>query len=445
MKLSNQSLKKLESIKSIHHPGYARKLAFIIWVIIGLSFLILFVPWQQHIQSEGTIIALNPEDRPQVIPTVISGRVEKWYVTEGQNVKKGDTIVFLSEVKDKFMDPEMIQRLQDQLDSKQGVVNSSKNKSNALTRQISALKDAMQYSLIKAENKIVQTEFKLISDSMQFVADKSQLEIAKVQYDRLKSLYDQGLKSLTELEQRKLKLQESQAKYASSDSKLSSTRAELLNAKIELNSINAEYFDKISKAESEYNSSLSYQYSAEGDQAKIQNELQSTTFRNQFYYILAPQDGYVIKTVKGGIGITLKEGDAVVTIMPSKPKLAVELFIRAMDIPLVDIGEDVRLQFDGWPAMVFSGWNSVSFGTFAGTVKAVDFVSQEDGKYRLLVVPEEGETWPEMIRVGSGVKGWAMLNWVPVWYELWRQLNGFPPKPVKSSKYFDKHNNEEKE
>jgi hypothetical protein len=39
--------------------------------------------------------------------------------------------------------------------------------------------------------------------------------------------------------------------------------------------------------------------------------------------------------------------------------------------------------------------------------------------------------------MGSGTKGWVMLDNVAVWYEIWRQLNGFPaslyeaPKDVK--------------
>jgi hypothetical protein len=31
------------------------------------------------------------------------------------------------------------------------------------------------------------------------------------------------------------------------------------------------------------------------------------------------------------------------------------------------------------------------------------------------------------VKIGSGARGVALLNSVPVWYELWRQLNGFPP------------------
>ena len=93
----------------------------------------------------------------------------------------------------------------------------------------------------------------------------------------------------------------------------------------------------------------------------------------------------------------------------------------------------MRLQFDGWPAIQFSGWPSVAVGTFGGTVTVIDVVSSGAGKYRLLVRPDsvngrDGErAWPKQLRLGSGVQGWVILDSVPVWYEIWRQLNGFPP------------------
>ena len=46
----------------------------------------------------------------------------------------------------------------------------------------------------------------------------------------------------------------------------------------------------------------------------------------------------------------------------------------------------------------------------------------------MLVTPDTAdEPWPPQVRLGSGVHGWAMLDTVPLWFELWRQLNGFPP------------------
>jgi hypothetical protein len=100
-----------------------------------------------------------------------------------------------------------------------------------------------------------------------------------------------------------------------------------------------------------------------------------------------------------------------------------------MDIPLLSVGRKVRLHFDGWPALVFSGWPGTSFGTFGGVVAVIDNIDSQ-GQYRVLVIPDpeaDQEPWPAPLRVGSGVYGWALLDDVPIWYELWRQLNGFPP------------------
>ena len=119
--------------------------------------------------------------------------------------------------------------------------------------------------------------------------------------------------------------------------------------------------------------------------------------------------------------------------------MAVEMYVQAMDIPLISPGKKVRIQFDGWPALQFSGWPNVSVGTFGGIVQVIDRVDSGKGKFRILVKPDPDETaWPEQLRMGSGIKGWVMLNNVPIWYEMWRQLNGFPP-----SLYLDEDNQAE--
>jgi hypothetical protein len=135
-----------------------------------------------------------------------------------------------------------------------------------------------------------------------------------------------------------------------------------------------------------------------------------------------------VKAEKSGIGEILKDGDALMTVMPYNPKLATEIYVSATDLPLLNKGDKVRIRFDGWPALVFSGWPNASLGTFGGEIQVIDYVNNYENLYRVLVTPDPNEEpWPEQIRMGSGVYGWAMLEDVPVWYEIWRQLNGFPP------------------
>jgi hypothetical protein len=124
--------------------------------------------------------------------------------------------------------------------------------------------------------------------------------------------------------------------------------------------------------------------------------------------------------------------------MPTNYDLAVEMYVRPMDLPLLQVGQHVRIQFDGWPAIVFSGWPNTSYGTYGGTVFAIDQFANENGEFRVLVSPDPKENkWPEALRVGGGAYAMLLLNDVPIWYELWRNVNGFPPDyykaPVKKS------------
>jgi multidrug resistance efflux pump len=418
---------KFYSLSLIQTPKLARNLAYWSIGLFGGLILFTFLPWTQNINSKGVITTLSPEERPQTVHSTIAGRIERWHVQEGQFVRKGDTIVTLSEIKDKFFDPEMLTRIDEQIKAKEGSAKSTVGKANALIKQIKALKMAMNYSLGKAKNKINQSRLKIVSDSMDLQAVKVDYQVAKVQYDRQEKLYNQGLKSLTELEQRKLKLQEVSAKLVSVENKLLASRNELSNSIIELSSIDAEYTDKISKAESEYNATLAYGFGIDGDISKMKNEYSNMQIRSTFYQILAPKDGYIVKALKAGLGETVKEGEPITSIIMVHPELAVALYVKPIDIPLLTIGRRVRLQFDGWPALVFSGWPGATFGTFAGLIAVIDNMDTK-GKYRILVVPDPNEEpWPHVLRVGTGAYGWAMLNDVPIYYEVWRQLNGFPP------------------
>lgn len=407
LKLSQQTIDhaipqdKLYSLRAIRSPRHAAMLAK--WLLaLGLIFLvILFVPWQQNIRGKGAVTALNPMNRPQTVETVIAGRIGKWHVREGQLVKKGDTIVTITEVKEKYFDPLLLKRLREQIEAKESGLQAKEAKANALQRQIDALRSGMV-------NKLDQSKAKLEAERVRF-------QNAENQYQRNKKLYDAGNIPLT-------KFQEIEYKYQGA-------RADFQNAQIELSRVEAEYLEKISKAESDRSATQSDVYESAAEISKMRNDLANTQIRNNQYQVLAPQSGYIVKAAKQGLGETLKEGESVCTIMPKETEdLAVAIYIKAMDVPLISKGRRVRVEFDGWPALQFSGWPSVSVGTFGGRVEVIDYVNSKPGEFRILVTPDPSDDpWPDRLRMGSGVKGWVMLDDVPVWYEMWRQLNGFPP------------------
>ncbi|MBL7774565.1 MAG: HlyD family efflux transporter periplasmic adaptor subunit [Saprospiraceae bacterium] len=402
-----------------------------VYLTLGLTGLVLgalFLPWTQNIQGTGYVTTRNPDQRPQAIQSVISGRLERWYVKEGDFVQAGDTIVFLSEVKSEYFDPQLVDRTAEQVRAKSQSIDSYDEKVRSLESQYAALTEARRLKIAQTRNKILQSRFKIESDSMDLVALKIDRDIAEKQFNRTQELYDRGIKSLTELEGKKLKLQETTAKVVVQQNKLLAQQNELQNLQIELEAIASDYADKLAKAQSDKFSALSSKLDATATTSKLQNQLSNYSQRQKFYYLTAPQTGYITKAIKKGLGEIVKEGTDVVTIMPERYDLAVELYVKPLDLPLLQIGNRVRLQFDGWPAIVFSGWPNASFGTFSGKVVAIDRFISDNGKYRILISPSDPQKpWPELIRVGSGAWAFILLNDVPVWYELWRQLNGFPP------------------
>lgn len=416
-----------QSVQTVERFRKTKRTKRVLYLFLLLLFLILFLPWTQTISSDGNVTAISPNNRPQSIQAVIGGRIEKWYVQEGQFVKKGDTIVFLSEIKSEYMDPDLIVRTEKQMKAKENSAGAYMSKVKSLDQQIDALLDSRILKLQQAKNKVKQNKMKVTSDSMDFKATEKQLEIAIKQFDRTQELYKQGLKSLTDLENKRLKVQEMEAKTVSLENKFYTAKNELSNSIVELNSIDADYRDKISKSESEKSSALSSLYDVEATVTKMQNQVSNYSIRSGYYYVTAPQDGYISQALQNGVGETIKEGTALVSIVPANSDLGVEVFVEPIDLPLVHVGEKIRLQFDGWPAIVFSGWPNVSYGTYGGEILAIDNFISENGKYRVLVAPDKKDhPWPKGLRMGVAVKSMALLNDVPIWYELWRKINGFP-------------------
>ncbi|TRX13449.1 HlyD family secretion protein [Flavobacterium gawalongense] len=428
-----EPLEKYRTVKNLSNRPHYKILNRIIAGVSVIGVIALFLPWTQNISGSGSVTTLKPSQRPQTIQTVISGRIEKWYVQEGDFVNKGDTILFISEIKEDYLDPNLVKNTKNQADAKKLSVESYGSKVNTLSIQIQAIESEKTLKLEQARNKIKQSLLKVKSDSMDLVAVKTQLKIANTQFNRSVQLNKEGLKPLTDVEEKRLKLQEVDAKIITQENKFLTSKNEFINAKIEINRITAEYSEKSSKAKSDQYTALSNKYDTESQVNKLENQYVNYSIRNGMYYIKAPQSGYVNRALQSGLGETIKEGTPIAGIMPSKYDIAVETFVKPVDLPLIKKGEKVRIFFDGWPTIVFSGWPDVSYGTFGGEIVAIENFISDNGKYRILVAPDPDEAkWPKQLSIGSGAQTIALLNTVPIWYEIWRTLSGFPPNYYKT-------------
>lgn len=400
------------------------------WMLIILSIMIvaLFLPWTQNIRSRGDVSTLNPEQRPQEVNSLISARISKWFIKNGDFVKRGDTLLVLAETKDEYLDPELLQRTSEQLNAKSQSAEFYRNKVNTSLQQISALQEGLELKLSQLRIKLKQYTLQAQSDSMAMNAAAGQFKIASVQVQRQEELYKAGVKSLVDFESKQQYFQDALAKKIESENKYQNSKSELLNIRFELSSASQEYSEKISKASGDKYAALSDVASSDGEASKLRNVLFNYSARKSFHYIIAPQDGQVLQSVKAGIGETVKEGEKLLTIVPAQLNQAVEINVDPNDMPLINIGQLVRIQFDGFPAIIFSGWPQASYGLFSGRISAIDNTIDDEGKFKVWVIPQEGDKkWPENLRYGTGCQAIALLEDVPIWYELWRQFNGFPP------------------
>ena len=426
--IDEETGKKYSAYNSIYSVDIESRIKNIFWGLFFVLVFILFVPWTQNINTSGIVTTQFQEQRPQQINSIIPGKIIKWWVKEGDFVQKGDTIVELADTKDDYLDPRLIERTNDQLIAKKQKVDFYDSKITNIKGQLVAIEEGFKLKESAIRNKIQQLERKILIDSAELSAAKIDLEVGTNQYNRAGKMLNDGIISLVDYERRTQSFNKAKAGFQEKQQKFLNTKQDVLIARIELNTLKQDVNDKLFKLKGDIANSNTEKSTVIAEVAKNENELSNYRIRGGQKWLVAPQTGQIIKAKKAGINEIVKEGEMIVEIVPNSFKYAVELFVKPMDLALINKGQDVRLQFDGYPAIVFSGWPNSSYGTFAGKISAIETNRNENGQFRVLIIPDMTEkNWPSNLKIGTGAQGFALLNDVPIWYELWRQLNGFPP------------------
>ncbi len=408
---------------------YTRK-----WVYGMLLLLVvcMFLPWTQNIRSKGFVTTLRQEQRPQELNSQIPGKIIKWYVKEGDFVKAGDTLLQLAEVKDDYLDPNQLNRTQEQITANQDKAIFYNQKIGTAQSQIETLQEQRDLKIASLNNKLEQIERKIESKKADVSAAKLDFENSNAQIQRAKIMLDEGAISKIDFERRNAVFIKSKAALTDKENELSNLKQDLIVNKLEVSTATQEYADKIFKAQGDQFSSRSEIAASEEKVASLSNKYQNLKQRAGYYFVVAPQGGQIIKAKKEGLNEIIKEGEMLLEIVPENIAFAVEMFVEPLDVQLINIGQKVRFQFDGFPAIVFSGWPSSSYGTFGGKVVAIETNRNTDGKFRVLVAEDTADRkWPPLLKIGTGSNGFALLKNVPVYYELWRNVNGFPPEYYK--------------
>jgi multidrug resistance efflux pump len=392
------------------------------------------LPWQQSAKGTGRVTAYVPQERQQVVMSPVKGIVERVAegLVEGSEVKQGDFILELVPAA-----ANMTEQLEGQLVDLREKLRTAKAKADAYAQNMIDYGDARDFARGAADEMIKAAEAKLKGKEYLINAYKAKAWQAKANFDRQTRLADEGIKPRKEIEILK-------EDWDVANAELDAAHQAVITAQKELIAKKQEREEKIRTAQTKVDYARAMKEDALGLQATVQKEMKALQIKMsemQRMVITAPRDGTIFRMPVFERGMTIKEGSQLFTIVPDTEDLAVELWLAGNDVPLVRTGDHVRLQFEGWPAVQFAGWPSVAVGTFGGTVAAIDETDNGKGRFRIQVRPDDPNSpWPShrFLRQGVRANGWVMLQQVPLGYEMWRQLNGFPPvvaedEPAKKS------------
>jgi multidrug efflux pump subunit AcrA (membrane-fusion protein) len=422
---------RLQSWQAVQIPDRLRFSARLaVTLLLVVAFIIAFVPWTQTITTTGQLSAYSPYERPQDIEAQITGRIRKWHVYEGVRVKQGDLILELDDWDPLFMAPDLLPLLEQSKSALELNRKAALERADQLEKRIKEMQNLVKAAVPSAEARVVEAENRVREAEQRVAAAKIAVDTAELNVDRHKQLAERGLVSQRELELTILAAIGSKAELQGAEAALKAAQQGMRALSFGRDQISADVLQRLLDAEASRAGAFADAARATDQLAALGLRLSNATQRRIASRIYAPIDGTLVRMAEVGPGETVKQGDKLVRISPLSADKAVELWADGLDSPLLNVGRKARLLFFGIPAIPLPAWPELMAGTYGGVIKVVDQVDDGKGNFRFWVVPDpEDRPWPEQshVRQGTKVMAWVILNRVPLWYELWRRVNLFPP------------------
>lgn len=411
------------------------------WFLLLVPVALVLVPWRQSVEGAGRVVGYSPLDREFTVESPIYGRVKKWHVSEGSVVRgprlengrtiPGDLIAELTN-----NDPQYLPTLEASLRAVVDKLSNAEIQAQEYRNTVEALQDVRDQLIQSAEADITIGEQKVEQVKNELEITRVDKETETINYNQYAEAEKKGLIARLQLLEVERKYRGALQKHQKAEIEVKQAERDVAVKRIKLEEIKAKTQADIAKMNADVGSANQ----KVGEYTKEKLDLESKIRGQATQEVRAPRDGIIKRLLVNEDVQQLKDTDPIAILTPQSPHLAVELYLDGNDTPLVQAGDPVRLQFEGWPAVQFPGWPSVAVGTFGGKVALIDPAVTGTGKFRLLIVPTEQEPWPSnrYLRQGVQARGWVLLRQVALGYEVWRRLNAFPPivapeEPGKSS------------
>ena len=441
---------ELRAIERAGRRRVTRRFGRVMVVLLLLvPFALAFAPWQQNLPGVGRVIEYDPVNRPMPLQARTDGLIRRWHVQEGQLVEQGDPIVDLAD-----NDPRILENLAEQLAAAEEERDAARRKRDQLELLVAAAEQGREAPVQHAADGIAAAEQALVVAERAVEVARETLSLAEFVAEMWAGLVADRIGPGVELQKARQQLNIARVDVAAKEAAVLGAEADLRAKKSARKRVERAELVKVQDAKAKSDAAAADVAKAEGTIPGLRRDLE----RQRQQQLTAPIDGYVQNlSANGQGGGFVKAGTTLATLVPATSQLAVELYIDGNDVTFIDVGRHVRLQFEGWHAIQGVGGPSAAIGTVGGKVAFIDRFDDGSGRFRVMVLPDERpfiepegpivdwlrsiltfekvsasenpHAWPgaPYLRQGAKVKGWIVLDRVSLGFEIWRQLNGFPP------------------
>jgi multidrug efflux pump subunit AcrA (membrane-fusion protein) len=442
---------ELSALALAGHRRKTRRFGRVLLLLLVLApFVLAFAPWQQNLPGDGRVIEFNPVDRPMPLQARTDGVILQWHVREGQLVQAGDPIVDLAD-----NDPRLLERLQEQLTAAEQKRTASAQKRDQYELQIVEAEAARAAAMQLAQDDVAAAEQAVVVAEQAVTVARANVRFREFSATMWQGLVTDRIGAGFELESARQQLDIANAELGAREAAVLGAQAQLRARQSARTRVERDEQVKIQTVRANRDGAAGEFAEAESSVLRAQRDLE----RQRQQRLIAPVAGFVQRLFANGQGGGfVKQSTTLALLVPSTKQLAVELFVDGNDVTFVEVGRHVRLQFEGWPAIQWVGWPSAAIGTFGGRVEFVDRYDDGTGTFRVMVLPDERpfrepegpwvewlrgwitfdkvngsqnpHAWPgdPWLRQGVRARGWVVLDEVSLGFEVWRQLNGFPPQ-----------------
>lgn len=412
-----------EALQHVEPDPIVRRIWRLTFVIFVFLVLLLFLPWQQTVKGQGELIAFAPSERVAPVTATIDGMIEAYHVTENQRVKAGDKLFTMID-----LDRDYAARIEAELAQLHTQITNLAQEITLLRSRREDTHASITVGMTLFDQRAAQTEAQLRSLRTVKEARQTREAVQQRHFERVAELYAASIESRRSYD-------EADAARQSAKAELEQTLAQIAVEERRLQMIAQEKTQFASEAQIRLKTLENSLLAAQNRHSALDRERQrqlSVAARYERSTVYADKNGTVLRILLGDKDRYVGRGEPVIRFAPDVTQRALLFRVTDFNMPLVHEDLNVRIKYYGWPALQISGWPIIRFGTFAGIIRKVDPVAHEPGFYYAYVFEDPAEPWPDArtLRVGTQATVWVALETVPVWYQIWRLMNAFPPKMV---------------